>query len=232
MKCIIVDDETFAISALKKELNLFVPDVEVMHTCKTLIEAKKSIEKWKPEIVFLDIKMDDGLGLDLVHDLDYHDFDLIFTTAYSHYAIDALRLGAADYLMKPICGDDIVDSLERIKLRKLQIHSMDTSQQESFMFHHHGEKIIFSFNEIIRFQSLGNYSWVYPQNEKAILIPLTLKQIESKCPDFFIRCHKSHIVNLHFIQSYNAKLAQIQIKSGSTIPVSMRKKSIVLKSLK
>lgn len=154
---------------------------------------------------------------------------MIFTTAFSNYAIDAIRVEAFDYLMKPICGEDIVATLKR--LDKVPIKDELNISESNLIISEMGNKRIIDYKDIIRFQSIGNYTKVYALNNKPILIPLPLKNIESKCPNNFIRSHKSHIVNMSFVNSYNSKESMLLLKDASIVPVSVRKKSAINKLL-
>lgn len=228
-RAVIIDDESKAISALKREIELFASQIEVIGTATSLKTGKELIESLKPNIVFLDIKLDDGLGFDLLNLLDYNDFHLIFTTAYSNYAIHAIRVDAFDYLMKPICGDDILATLAR--LDKVPLKEDLNLAENNLIISEIGNKRIVNYNDVIRFQSIGNYTKVFTINNKPILIPVPLKNIEVKCPNNFVRCHKSHLVNISFITTYNSKESMLLLKDTSNIPVSVRKKSAVNKLL-
>ena len=228
-EAVIIDDESMAISALKREIELFTPQIQVIGTATNLKIGKDLIENLKPQIVFLDIKLDDGLGFDLLNQLEFNDFHLIFTTAYSNYAIDAIRVDAFDYLMKPVCGDDIVNSLARLEKSN---HKEDSNlSANNLIISEMGSKKIINYNDILRFQSIGNYSKVFSLTNKPILIPVSLKQIEAKCPSLFFRCHKSHLINTGFITNYNSKESWLTLKDDSCIPVSLRKRSALNKLL-
>lgn len=228
-QAVIIDDESMAISALKREIEMFAPQIDVIGTATSLKNGKDLIEQLKPQLVFLDIKLDDGLGFDLLNQLEFSDFHLIFTTAYSNYAIDAIRVDAFDYLMKPICGDDIMASLAR--LEKAPTKEETGLSANNLIISEIGNKRVINYNEVIRFQSIGNYAKVFSMTNKPILIPVPLKQIEAKCPSHFFRCHKSHIINMDFIKKYNSKESVLHLKDASCIPVSFRKKSALNKLL-
>ena len=107
MKCIIVDNEPRIIKGLHHLLSIYCPTVEVIDTANGISEGKQKIELLKPDLLFLDIELNEGTGLELLEQLFYKDFQLIFITAYDKYAVEAFKFSAIDYLLKPIDPDDL-----------------------------------------------------------------------------------------------------------------------------
>ncbi|MEL7148660.1 MAG: response regulator, partial [Bacteroidota bacterium] len=117
---ILVDDERSANKALKLILEECFDDVKVISTETCLSEAKRSIRHHRPDIVFLDIELPDGSGLRLMDDFPNPDFDVVFVTAYNEYAIQAIKKGAFDYLLKPVEIDELAETLERQQVRRVR----------------------------------------------------------------------------------------------------------------
>ena len=113
MNCVIIDNEPRIIEGLKYLLTTYCPVVQVTNTANDIASGKKTIEAEKPELLFLDIELGQGTGLELLDKLTYKDFQLIFITAYDKYAVQAFRFSAIDYLLKPIDPDDLVQAVER-----------------------------------------------------------------------------------------------------------------------
>src|SRR6188768_1338987 len=118
LKSIIVDDELKSRESLKKMLVAFCQDVEVLATCQNVAEAVKAIEEFKPDVVFLDVQMQGETGFDLLSAVEDITFEVIFTTAYSEYALKAIKFSAIDYLLKPIDIEDLQKAVAKIEKKR------------------------------------------------------------------------------------------------------------------
>lgn len=212
---IIVDDEKMARVLLQGMVKEFCPQISVVDLCVDLPSAIKSINKNKPELVFLDIEMPGHSGLELLDffDLDDVNFSIIFTTAYNQYAISALRLSAIDYILKPIEHDELIASIDRFisvkqkltREQKLAFHSNISSQINKKIAIHTVSSIrLIDINDISFFKADGAYTEIYLTSGEKIISSKGLKHFEDSCVDFtnFYRCHKSFIVNLNEINEY------------------------------
>lgn len=226
-KAVIIDDESMAISALKHEIELFVPNIQVIGSGQTVAEGVQLIETLKPEIVFLDIRLNAGLSFELLENLKHHQFHLIFTTAYSNYAIEAIKKEAFDYLLKPVSGADILKSLERLSAKE----EAEKPAKPRFEISEAGSKTFVDFDDIIYFQSVGNYCKIYTQNKKVKIIATTLKNAEAQCNHHFVRCHKSYLVNKSHIAIFNSGSLELVLSDGAKIRVSNRRRSFVNQQL-
>ena len=121
MKAIIIDDEQHCIKTLQWTLAQYCPDVEIVATAENGTNGKNSIEAFNPDIVFLDIEMPMMNGIDMLKSFEEISFEVIFTTAYDKYAINAIKLNALDYLLKPIDKDELIAAVDKIKTKKLKI---------------------------------------------------------------------------------------------------------------
>src|SRR5215510_289420 len=117
MKAILVDDEPDGIRTLKKMLELHCPNVEVAATCSNAIAAKHQIKELQPDVVFLDIQMPGKSGLELLTELPAKNFEIIFVTAHNEYMLQALQYSAADYLLKPVDEDRLIEAVQRAEKR-------------------------------------------------------------------------------------------------------------------
>jgi len=123
MRAILVDDEPDGVRTLKKLLELNCPEVEIAATCSSAAAATEKLEKIKPDVVFLDIRMPGKSGLDMLTELTVKNFEVIFVTAHNEYMLQALRFSAVDYLMKPVDEDRLVEAVERVRKRlKMEKH--------------------------------------------------------------------------------------------------------------
>src|SRR5437773_11190427 len=117
MRTILVDDEPDGIRTLKKMLELNCPEVEILATCSSAIDALQKLEELKPDLVFLDVRMPGKTGLDMLAELSEIDFEVIFVTAHNEYMLQALQFSAVDYLMKPVDEDRLQEAVQRVEKR-------------------------------------------------------------------------------------------------------------------
>lgn len=242
MNAIIIDDETIARNTLKSDIKIYCPDINVIAEADGVKTGIAAIKKFNPDIVFLDVEMQDGTGFDILEQLNPSALKVIFTTAYDTYAVKAFKFSAIDYLLKPIDADDLSTAVKKlttiIDTKSLQ-SSIKTLIENTRNVNKEPHRIviassdghsIFSVNEIIRFEAERNYTKVIIQNEKPLLVAKTLKHFEDLLKDHrFERIHQSHIVNVSHIKKYISRDGGYLILSdGSNIPVAQRKKTEIL----
>lgn len=244
IRAVIVDDEVSAVKSLQWEINAFCPWIEVCDTYLTPLDAIKGIDNIKPDCVFLDIEMPQMDGFQLLHNLNFRNFELIFTTAYDNYALQAFRENAVDYLLKPIDSDDLQIAAERVLDRKrnnrlgeqLRNIMQDIQRQQTF------KKIPFSFidktiyvssKDIIYCKSDGNYTEIFMIDGKKEVLSKKVKEVEALINDpSFYRVHHSYLINLDWVKEFVKSDGQYLIlNDGSNIPVSRSKKAHLLKLL-
>ncbi len=240
MKALVVDDIEKFRKNLIQDLNEFCPEVEVVGTADGVISAAKEIKSKKPDVVFLDIQINQGTAFDLLELLGDIDFKIIFTTASDEYAIKAFKLSAIDYLLKPIDIDDLKSSVDKLKLinsddyqlLRSNINEKDKSNKRLAL--HSQDKIeIIEIGNIIRCESNINYTMFYFVNGSKTLVTKTLKEFDGMLSDYgFYRVHQSHLINIDHLKEY-VKIdgGYLKMYDGSSVPISTRKKSSVLKLL-
>jgi len=244
IKTLIIEDEAQAISALKAEIAAHCPEIEILGTAGSISEGVDKIRILQPQLIFLDIQLSDGLGFEILNSYKDHDFRIIFTTAYSQYAIKAIRFSALDYLLKPIDSQELIDAVQKAAKSS---KSLEIGKMENFIQNRHEDPIrkkvafqtsegisIFEISTIIRCSSESNYTGVYFDNGKKILFSKTLKEFEDLlCSNGFERIHHSHLINLnHMTQFVNKDGGYVVLSDRSTLPVSQRKKAALLEVLK
>ena len=243
IQAIIIEDEPQAISALKLELALNCPNVNVKDTAQSVKEAINKIEKIKPDLIFLDIQLSDGLGLDILQHFKEVNFKIIITTAYSKYALQAIKFSALDYLLKPINTKELQNAVAKV----VEENQPSLNQKiATYIENQHNlitnKKIVLQTSEgifvheistILKCNSEGNYTQIYFTNDKRILISKTLKELEELLVPFnFERIHHSFLINLNHLKSYLHKDGgYVVMKDNSTLPVSQRKKTAFIKRL-
>lgn len=245
IKAILIDDELSSLQNLQQKLDEFCPDIDIVATAQKPEEAMLLIKLNKPDVIFLDIEMPKMSGFRMLDELGECDFEIIFTTAYNHYAIDAIRISAFDYLMKPIAIKDLQVAVERLskmhnisqtkeKIDILKTSMTDKKTQEDKIAIPTSEGLEFiPIKNILHIESSSNYSKIYFKESKSILVTKLLKDFEDMLQPYrFYRIHNSHLINLNYIQKYiKSQGGQVMMQDGTIIDVARRKKDEFLKMI-
>ncbi|HEY2720786.1 MAG TPA: LytTR family DNA-binding domain-containing protein [Chitinophagaceae bacterium] len=242
LKAILVDDEPSSLQNLQQKVVEFCPDIKVVATSQKPEEAISLIRLHNPDVLFLDIEMPRINGFRVLEELEGIQAEIIFTTAYNHYAIDAIRISAFDYLIKPISVEDLQNAVNRLtlqhkkqtqeKLNVLKKSLQDYKSQEDRIAIPTGEGMEFiQIKNIIRIESSSNYSKLYLLNSQSMLVTRLLKDFEEMLlPYHFYRVHHSHVINLNYIKKYiRGEGGQVVMQNGDVIDVARRKKEEFLK---
>jgi len=238
MKAIIIDDEKRARVSLALLLQEYCPEVEVVAECENLSEGVKAIRKFNPEVVLLDIEMPGHSGLELLDFFDEKDinFGIVFTTAYNEYAIQAFKLSAIDYLLKPIAPEELVGAIARVEKQKnIQFKALTENIQndtfEKIAVPSGNSLILLKISDIIYIKGEGAYSEIYMSDKSKHMVSRNLKNFEEILlkDKRFLRTHKSYIVNFDEVVSYNkSDGGWLDMKNGNSIPVSSDKSNLIL----
>jgi len=237
LKAIIVDDELGARETLTAMLNKFCPDIQVLATAESAPAGVRIIEEFKPDIVFLDVRMPVQSGFELLHALKERSFHVIFTTAYVDYAVRAIKYSALDYLLKPINPKELVEAVKKCRntehheerFEVFSDHQKDEGGEKIVLPHKDGFRIVY-FKEIVRFEGSRNYSWVYLISGEKILVSKTLRYFEDLLVlKGFMRVHQSHLINKSCVRSYfSGRGGTVELIDGSSVPIARsRKKEFV-----
>ena len=243
MKAIIIEDEKRAQIYLKGVINQVAPEIEVVAICDDLPSGVLAIRKFQPEIVFLDIEMPKYNGLEIVNFFgkDEIQFNIIFTTAYNQYAIQAFKASALDYLLKPIDPEELKETIERYKQKqlttfhKLQVAKLSIAHTERIAIPDGNNLIMIEVNEILYLKADSNYTDIHLTNGKKYTTSRILKNFEETLSSYsqFFRCHKSYIVNiLHTLKFSKANGGTVILKNDVEIPISIEKTDTFLKAFK
>ena len=231
-KAYILDDEPKAIDNLEFLIRQVVPEITIIGSSISPLAAIQKIHAFNPDILFLDVQMPHLDGFGVIKALGNIDFEIIFITAHEEYALNAIKISALDYLLKPIDGDDLKQACQKfISKNSLQ---QDSSKNETININIQSKKIaihqlegihFFEFNNIIRMESDGNYTKVYTNDSINLISSKTLKIYDDLLSgEGFIRVHNSHLVNHNKIRSI-VKYEYLIMSDGSQVPVSRRKKN-------
>src|SRR5258708_3718340 len=244
MQALIIDDEKHCREGLSIMLSKYCPEVEVLAQCPGTKAALQAIGKFHPDLIFLDIEMPGMNGFEMLENCREYDFEVIFTTAYNEYAIQAIRHSALDYLLKPVNKNELILAVARAKeTRQATAPARITQLLELIENSKSSERIalptidgliIVDIKDILYCESENNYTRFHLINEKTLFVSKTLKKVEALLmndKDFF-RIHHSFVINLRYIQRYfKGDGGEISLSNGKNLPVSRTKKPAFLDRL-
>jgi two-component system LytT family response regulator len=240
IRCLIIDDDPFIRELLQDKLDQYFPDIKVLSTASSGEEGLQKIKDLKPELIFLDVEMADMTGFEMLSQLADINFQTIFITSYSHYAIKAIRFNALDYLLKPLDLGELKKAIKRFKAHtKIDLQNENLSLAlKNIVCKSASDHVLnlktkdgdlrLVLNNIIHIEGDRNYSYIYLKNGGKKLVTKTLIELEELLDSKgFYRCHKSHILNAAHITSYpNGNF--VKLSKAITIPISRRKKKVFL----
>jgi two-component system LytT family response regulator len=240
IKTIIVDDENNASEFLEKMLHRYFPNkFYVCSLCESIDDAIIAIENYQPDLVFLDIQMPNKNGFELFKEIKEINFEVIFTTAHSEYAIEAIKRSALDYLLKPLNYIDLLGAITRYENKSKKesqqkqfnvllenIDTGDVAHKKMAISTDTGIEFV-KYNAIIYLEAQNNYTRINLINGSAILASKTLKSFEESLPvELFFRIHKSYLINMNFVKRF-FKIDDflVELNTGQKLPISYRKKN-------
>ncbi len=244
IKALIVDDEQSSIDLLQWLVAQYCPDITAVQTARSVRDAIPVLQAFQPDIVFLDIQMPHQSGFDLLTSVDNWNFEVIFTTAYNEFAIQAIRFSALDYLLKPIDETELKKAIERFKAKRIyapagqllfrnfmQNISIQNKDKFKLALADASEVKYVQLDEIIRLQAESNYTHIFLGGNKIFVSAKTLKDYDELLKGHhFLRVHKSHLVNPAHIESYD-RSGMLQMSDGSKVEVARRKKEFLQQAL-
>lgn len=244
LKAIIVDDEAKARRILESFITEYCPQVKVCELAEDVPQAVKAIKKHDPDVVFLDIEMPGYNGFQLLEFFDDINFEIVFVTAYSEFALKAFQVSAIDYLLKPLQIDQLINAVNKIEkikgnsLIKERVQTLQTNLQENKI-----KKIAVPLSDgtlfietkdITHLKADGSYVNIFLKDGNKIVVCKNLKDYESILTeaDGFFRSHRSFLVNKHYIKSLNADHSEATISNNQIINIARDKKQEFLSFIK
>ena len=218
IRCLAIDDEPLALQQLVTYIGK-VPFLELAAQCHSALEAKTFLEQDTVDAIFCDINMPDLNGMDFIKSLAVPPL-VVFTTAYSEYAVEGFRVNAVDYLLKPFGLQDFQRAANRLKERlEMKNERYDNSQADNSLFLKTEYRMVkISIQDIRYVEAMSEYLKVYLDSEKKPIVTLlSMKKMEERLPDNFMRIHRSYIVNLSKIQEVNKN--RIIIDDDTYLPI-------------
>jgi two-component system LytT family response regulator len=243
LRAIIIDDEPSGIESLKLLIEKFIPELKVVAATSEPSQGIKLITDFHPDIVFLDINMPEMNGFEMLNNLSFRNFALIFTTAHAEHALRALKSNALYYLLKPIDIEDLQEAVQKVKSGKekkklpdLSKFYSDLDKNNKIALNTKNRVEYLDKRDIIRLESDSNYTHVYNVNGEELTISKTIGEFEDllcKPGSIFMRVHQSHIVNLnHVVRFKKDSIGVIITRDSCEVPLSKQKRDEFLKWLK
>ena len=245
IRALIIDDEQKARNILDHYVKNFIPEITQVRQADSVDAALEILTQFKPNIVFLDVEMPHKNGFDFLLAIQDPSFDVIFTTAYNQYAIQAIRFSALDYLLKPVDPDELKAAVVRYMEKKESasekkelfnnlVQNIEKKDVKDFRIAVPSNEGVFFFmiDEILRLEADRSYTHIHLVNKRPFIASKTLKHFEEMLDEFkFIRTHKSHLVNPRHITRVSNDHEFVLLTDGAKVEVSRRKKEEVLQQL-
>jgi len=239
IRAILIDDEPDAIESLRLDINEYCSEIQIIGEAVSPKEGMQLIRSKSPDLVFLDVEMPWMNGFEMLDLLRPINFEVIFVTAYDSYAVEAFKVSAVDYLMKPVDKNDLINAVEKVK-EKMQKSLMSNDKIQDLLESYfskskinkiaipdkEGQKFIRP-EEILYVEAESNYSIIHLKDGKQIVVTSTLKSLEQKLDkNTFARVHNSFLVNLAEVEQHVRKDGgHLLLSNNAQIPISRSKKS-------
>lgn len=231
IKAVIVDDEPNAVKLLNAMVETYLPQVKIVSTANNVLDAVEAIRTHQPDIVFSDIEMPVHSGLELLDFFQENeiDFKVIFVTAYNQHAIQAIKLSALDYILKPIDPEELVnavDKLEKTQLKnKVNVlkENLQTYKPKKLVIHQKQSIRIVNIDDLLCIKADGAYSVLVTQEGDKIIVSQSLKQLEEQLEGHskFMRCHRSYIINIEHVKEASKSKGKIVLSNGEEIAATL-----------
>ncbi|MDX1477537.1 MAG: LytTR family DNA-binding domain-containing protein [Saprospiraceae bacterium] len=245
IRAVLIDDERNSLETLRMELELNCPDIEVVATSLGPEAGQAAIAQHKPDLVFLDIQMPGMNGFELLQSMDHVSFDVIFVTAFDTYSMQAIKVSAMDYLLKPVDGEELKKAVEKVRANqelrqsKERVDFLLTNLQAGTTGF---SKIALptlkgldfvNVEDILFCEADGNYTTIHTDQGESYVISRTLSEFEEMLSNsMFFRTHKSYLINLQHIKQYiKGSGGQIIMKNGTSVQVARARKELLMERI-
>ncbi|MFZ4057644.1 MAG: LytR/AlgR family response regulator transcription factor [Ferruginibacter sp.] len=239
---IIIDDESAARNVLKEMIEASGLPVTILAMAEDVPSGVKAINKFKPDFIFLDVEMPQYNGFQLLDFFETIDFDIVFATAYSEYAVRAFQVSAVDYLVKPIQLDYLITAIERVQQNKNEpkeryevLKNNNTASEIQRLALPVTNGLLFTnIDDIIYIEAEGSYSYFHFTDGKKILVSKKIKEFENLLlpTGIFFRTHRSYIINLNKIKQYvKSDGGYIVMNNGQSVSISRELKDDFLSKI-
>jgi len=243
IKALIIDDEAHIRETVREKVATYFPkEIAIMGEAESVEGALKAIVQFEPDLLLLDVNLNDGTGFDVIEQSTYKDFDVIFITGFDNHAIKAIKVGALDYILKPVDDDEFQEAVAKaIQKPEKEAHLEKLIEISNEYFKGVTQKrvilktadTVYAIYEddILYCRSDGNYTTFYTQQMEKIVVSKSIKKIEEiLSEELFIRCHQSYIVNKKHVLKYS-KQGVLIVHMDMKVPVSSRRKDYTLQKI-
>ncbi len=226
IRCLIVEDEKLGQDILIRKIQHFFPRCRITGVAESVKSAIDMLHAEKPEIVFMDVQIKGGTAFDILSEFPEKAFNVIFLTAYSHYAIEALNKSASYYLLKPVDDDEFCKGVQRV------IEGISrTNEAEFASINTTGEQRNIRHDEILYLKAEGPYTLIVTQKEN-ILVSRNIGSFEDSFPEYrYLRCHNSYLLNLSHVNMIDRQEWEVIMSNDSRLPISKRRHAEVAKKI-
>lgn len=235
LTAIIVDDELHGRENLKLIIENYCPEIVIKGCADSVLSAITMVKNDPPDVVFLDINMPVLDGFDFLDEFDDRDFMVVFVSAHEEFGINAVKVGAVDYLLKPINIKELKLCVKKLlTLKEEKNKTKPVLENKNLVIpSSHGFKVLL-IDDIMRLEADGCYTTIYTKENKQIVVSRALKDFEFSLPkEMFFRTHKSHLINLRYIKDYsNLSGNYVTMVDACKIDISRRKSSEFLQHIK
>lgn len=239
---VIIDDEQDAVDFISSIITEYCPGLEVKGKANNVKTGIETIKDIKPDLVFLDVEMPNGTGFDLLTHFPDKTFDVIFITAFNHYAIKAIKFSAVDYILKPININEFIESVEKVINKRKNnplagkeniealLENIRTTHPTRLVIPTSDGREYLNPQDIIRIEADRSYSWFFLTGKRKILVSKHLKEFQDLLSDRnFFRPHNSHLINLDYVKKYvRLDGGYIEMSDGSQVPVARNRKDLFI----
>jgi two-component system, LytTR family, response regulator len=230
----IIDDQPGSRQVLKNLLSQLCQDVKVVGEAEGVTSGVSLIRSTRPDAIFLDIQMEDGMGFDLINFFPNPEFKIIFTSGHNHYATEAFKVNAIDYLLKPINPDELVKAVEKLSYRDTDwssrlndiVENLRPQEEKKLRLPTTKGWTFWRLVDIVRLEASDNMTYFFNNKQEKTLVAKTISANQEVLPaDRFFRCHKSHIINRRYIKEILREDGgmNLLLEDGSKVPVSRRR---------
>ncbi|MCI5055182.1 MAG: LytTR family DNA-binding domain-containing protein [Flavobacteriales bacterium] len=244
MRVAIVEDNPNIVSLIKTLLKEY-QDPEIVGHSDTVQDAINLIDREKPDVVFFDIELKDGLSFEIFNKIKFKDFKCVFITSFEDYALKAFRLSAIDYITKPIDPDLFYEALNKVK-KQIKLEEQEekldallfnvnkgASKDARIVINSSNNIHAITISDIVRLESEGGYTELILSSGKTIFTSKSLSEYVDLLKDHsFLRTHQSHLVNFDYFDNYSKKRGVVVLSNDEQIPVSSRNQEKILKLIK
>lgn len=245
MNAIIIDNENEIVEGLTLMIEKFCPQITELHSASDIESGIETILKHNPDLIFLDVELGNGTGMDLLSRIKKYNFDVIFITSHNKYAVDAFKFSAIDFILKPIGVEELISAVEKAKfsLTNKDLKQQIKILQENFSkINGDSKKIVLkdsesmyflSVSDIIMCKAEGSYTEFHLITNEKIIISKGLKEYDELLENYgFIRTHNSYLVNIHKIKRFDKSNGGfLVLENNQEVPVSQRKREQILSLL-